>query len=110
VAALSQPANSVDVPSTWTTFYTLPASGFTSVQMVYLKWINKTGTDRTVQVRWQNAGGTVNNLLTPAITVPANDEAEWRGLITQDEALSKLQHIASAASALDQSGTILENS
>jgi len=93
------------LPASWTTFYTVPSA--TKSDLVFLNFYNSNTAGVTVQVRVQNAAASQNYQVTK-ITIDPEGTGQWAGLITIDEVSAVLQHIASTASGISQTGSLRE--
>lgn len=105
--ATLKPFSQLDLPATTTTLYTAPA--VTTTDLLSVIFCNKTATDRTIDVTIVRSGGTPTLQVLKAEPVPANSALELiqgKGIVlaTGDQ----LKALASAVSAIDVTGSVVE--
>lgn len=92
------------------TLYTAFVGGSaTRAMLVSLDVTNKSAAEVTVDIYVENAAGSTEYRFADDLPVPAKSTVSWRGMITLDAASETIKALASAGSAIDIVGTVIEN-
>ena len=89
-----------------TTVYTAFVGTATRAELVFINFCNTTAADITVDMVFEEAGGTQRFLLDD-FAVPAKGVAQWTGLVVLDTANEKIR-LQFSATGVDFNGAVAE--